>query len=179
MAKIRVGLDIGSKGAYAIFINDQLNSYGRMPYSGDDLDMGKLVEILTNASSDQENNFHFLMEDLHSVFGSSASSNFSFGVNNGLVIGMLQVMGAPWSKIGPKKWQKQIWEGIRPVEVLVKGKTNKDGSPKYKVDTKATSLTAASRLFPKEKFLPTERSKVPDDNIVDAVLIGLYCTRNF
>lgn len=183
--KVRIGIDIGSEGAYAVFINDKLSTYGTIPSTETELDMDGLLSLIWDGVPKQSNEeagestYHVVIEDLHSVFGSSAKSNFAFGVNNGLVIGMLQVSGLPYTKVGPKKWQKELWEGIRPVEMLVKGKTNKDGSQKYKVDTKATSLISARRLFPKETFLATERSYVPHDGIVDAVLIGLYCTRHF
>lgn len=176
MSKIRIGIDIGADGAYAIFKDDQLHSYGKIP-GKDELDMAGLLNLITDFCA--PNSFHVAFEDLHSVFGSSAKSNFQFGVNNGLVIGMLQAIEMPYTKVQAKKWQKEMWEGVRPVEILVKGKTNKDGSPKYKIDTKATSLLAAKRLFPKESFLATERSKVPHNGIIDSVLIGTYCTRHF
>lgn len=176
MDKIRVGIDIGSDGAFAIFQNNVLALMGKIPKISEEQDMSKLSTLLSAFGFDD---MHVVIEDLHSVFGSSASSNFAFGQNNGLIKGMLQTLQIPHTLIGPKKWQKELWQGIRPVEILVKGKTNKDGSPKYKVDTKATSLIAAKRLFPKESFLATERSKVPHDGIVDSVLIAEFCRRNF
>lgn len=180
--KISIGIDIGSDGAYAIFVDNKLQ-YGKIPYVSEEPDMRALFDIIFEAipflNEDEEFNMHAVIEDLHSVYGSSAKSNFEFGKNNGLIIGMLQVAEIPFTKIGPKKWQKEMWQGIRPVEVLVKGKVNKDGSPKKKVDTKATSLIAAKRLFPKETFLATERSKVPHNGIVDAVLIAEFCRRHF
>lgn len=188
MAKIRVGVDVGSEGAIAIFKDDQLIEYAKLPKVADELDMGGMVNILLKHVTESDS-IHVAMEDLASIFGSSANSNFQFGVNNGMVIGALQAVGIPFSKVHSKRWQKAMFEGIRPVEVpsmekKQKGipavqKRNKDGSPKYKVDTKATALIAAKRLFPKETFLPSVRSRVPDNNIVDAVLIGLYCSRNF
>ena len=41
-----------------------------------------------------------------------------------------------------------------------------------KVDTKATSLTAAKRLWPGDGFLASPKSKVAHDGIVDAMLIA-------
>jgi hypothetical protein len=189
MSKIRVGIDIGSDGAIAIFKDDALIEYGKLPLVADELDMKGMVDMILRHIDDATKSVHVLMEDLASIFGTSASSNFQFGFNNGLIVGALQAIEMPFSKIQAKKWQKAMFEGIRPVEVpsmekKQKGipavqKRNKDGSPKYKVDTKATALIAAKRLFPKETFLATQRSKVPHDGIVDSVLIGLYCSRNF
>lgn len=177
--KVRVGIDVGSDGGYAIFVDNRLHSYGKIPSTETELDMSALLQKILDANDSPGDSYHVVIEDLHSVFNSSASSNFTFGVNNGLVIGMLQVSCMPFTKVAPKKWQKELWEGIRPIEIIAKGKFNKDGSQKYKVDTKATSLVAAKRLFPKEKFLATERSKVPHNGIVDAVLLAEYCTRKF
>jgi len=163
--KIRIGIDIGSKGAWSMFVKDELIHYSRIPSNETELDMGALLEEIENTiPRGGDHSIHVAMEDLHSVFGSSAKSNFQFGVNNGLVIGMIQAAGLPYTKVQAKKWQKEIWEGIRPVEILVKGKTNKDGSPKYKTDTKATSLIAAKRLFPNEAFLPNPRIKISYSN---------------
>lgn len=185
--KIAISIDIGSHGAWAAFVNDKL-SYGILPYKSDEPDMRALYDLLLESipeikeynepDLDDELRIHVVFEDLHSVFGSSAKSNFSFGVNNGLVIATIQILEFPYTKIAPKKWQKQMWEGIRPIEIPT-GKKDKNGNPKYKIDTKATSLIAAKRLFPNESFLATERSKVPNNNIVDAILMAEYCRRNF
>jgi len=176
--KISIAIDIGSDGAYCIMHDKFIYKYGKIPYNETEADMKALSDIIVESIEKYEG-LHVVIEDLHSVFGSSAKSNFAFGVNNGLIIGMLQVLELPFTKVIPKRWQKQMWEGIRPIEIPVKGKTNKDGSPKYKVDTKATSLIAAKRLFPKETFLATERSKVPSDGIVDACLMAEFCRRNY
>ena len=57
----------------------------------------------------------------------------------------------------PQTWQKVCWEGV----------------PKQD-NTKATSLLAARRLFPAEKFLATQKSSVPHDGLVDAALLAKY-----
>jgi hypothetical protein len=178
MRKISIGVDIGSNGGYAIIVNGIL-SYGIIPYiSKGELDMSALKEIIHNVYKNSFVDIHVVIEDLHSVFGSSAKSNFAFGINNGLVIGMLQTLELPYIKVAPKTWQKEMWQGIRPIKINT-GKKKKDGTPKYKIDTKATSLIAANRLFPKESFLATERSKKSHDGIVDAVLLAEYCRRKF
>jgi len=185
MTKIRVGIDIGANGAIAIFREGQLVHYSVIPKIADELDMRQMIDQIVAYPLED---IHVLMEDLHSVFGSSASSNFTFGVNNGLIVGALQALQIPYTKVQAKKWQKQMWEGIRPVvnPVMKKQKgqpafheKNKKGEFKYKIDTKATSLVAANRLFPKETFFATERSRTAHDGIVDAVLIGKYCALNF
>lgn len=176
MSKLSIGIDIGASGAVALITPDNLG-YWTIPKVGDQLNMGELSDQIT-AWINKSTEVHCVIEDLHSVFGSSAKSNFAFGVNNGLIIGMLQTLYIPFTKVAPKAWQKQMWQGIRPVEINT-GKKKKDGTPKYKIDTKATSLIAAQRLFPKEKFLASERSKKPHDGIVDSLLLAEFCRRNF
>lgn len=177
--KISIGIDIGSDGAYAIFIDNKLQ-YGKIPNVAKEPDMKQMLDIIFEAIATAEDqvNIHAVIEDLHSVFGSSAKSNFGFGVNNGLVIAMLQISQIAYTKVSPKKWQKVMWEGIRPIEIPT-GKKDKKGNPKYKIDTKATSLIAAKRLFPKETFLASDRSTVPHNGIIDACLLAEFCRRHF
>lgn len=103
-----------------------------------------------------------VIEDLHSIYGASAKSNFQFGVNNGFVIGVLSTLNVDFIKIQPKAWQKEMWKGVTPI-------TNNG-----KVDTKATSLEAARLIYPTEGFLASKRSSKPHDGIVDAVLLAHY-----
>ena len=79
----------------------------------------------------------------------------------------------PYTKVQPKKWQKQAWEGIP----LIK-KPSSTGKTQV-TDTKAMSLIAAKRLFPKEDLRATERSKIPHDGKVDSLLMANHCLRNF
>ena len=65
-----------------------------------------------------------------------------------------------------KTWQGTFWKKPK----MAKGQ---------KFDTKAAALVAAKRLWPDEKFLATERSKVPHDGIVDALLIAEHTRREF
>jgi hypothetical protein len=142
------GIDIGANGGIAVIDNGQL-SYSKL---GEVKDWIKLLK----------NPVKVAIEDLHSIYGSSAKSNFSFGVNNGIVIGALECKGIDYVKVPPKTWQKAIWI---PEDIVKFG---------AKVDTKATSLNAARRLYPNEQFLASSRSSVAHDGIVDAVLLAIY-----
>lgn len=178
MRKLSIGIDIGSDGGIA-FITDDDMGYNKIPKVGNELNIGELSDLITDwLNSKTIVKCVCVIEDLHSVFGSSAKSNFAFGKNNGLIIGMLQTLRIPFIKVSPKAWQKQMWQGIRPVEINT-GKKKKDGTPKYKIDTKKTSLIAAQRLFPKEKFLATNRSSVSHDGIVDSILLAEFGRRNY
>lgn len=184
---ISIGIDIGSKGAICVMEDKKIVKTCAFPQLEGRPDLKKFCDILLEVKQtfgkytigNIGSPIHCAIEDLHSIFGTGAKSNFQFGWINGATEAILTSLNIPYTKVQAKKWQKSLWEGIRPVEVLVKGKKNKDGSPKYKIDTKATSLLAAKRLFPDQTFLATERSKVPHDGIVDAILICEYCRRHF
>jgi len=49
-----------------------------------------------------------LIEDVHSIFGTSAKSNFNFGFNTGLITGVSLATGVSVDKVTPKIWQKQL-----------------------------------------------------------------------
>lgn len=143
-----IGIDIGTNGALAC------------------IDESSLFYMLLKddwISYIRKQKGQVMIEDLHSIYGSSAKSNFQFGINNGIVIGVLTALHIPYNKVQPKAWQKEMWKGVDPII--------KNG----KVDTKATSLEAARLLYPTEPFLATKRSTTPHDGIVDAVLLAHYC----
>lgn len=107
-----------------------------------------------------------LVEDVHAIFGSSAKATFNFGFVVGALEMAFVLSDLPFSKVKPKAWQKEIWEGIRESD-----------------DTKLMSLEAARRLFPGVDFHKVSSKtgkvspKVIDDNFVDALLIAEYCRR--
>jgi hypothetical protein len=102
------------------------------------------------------------LESVHAIFGASAKATFQFGRCLGSLETFLNLLGIPFKPVQPKTWQKVMWEGIRPI---VKG---------GKIDTKATSLSAAIKLFPQHDFRRTVNCKNADDNKVDATLLAYY-----
>lgn len=170
MKEIAIGIDVGKKGAIAFISKDKKEKgYFQIPLiKSKEIDITALSGIFNDLALDYDIGFVGI-EDVHSVFGASAKANFQFGRCLGLLEGMTIAYTMPFSKVKPKDWQKEMWEGV--TKILVSGKK--------KVDTKATSLVAAQRLFPGEKFLATARSSVPHDGIVDALLIAEYCRRKF
>lgn len=151
MSKLVIGIDIGARGGIAVV--------------GDTIDyqlLGTVESWKKFVAKYNKRTALVVFEDLHSIYGASAKSNFQFGVNNGIVIGALEAMGLNYEKVAPKKWQKHIW---MPEDFVKFGD---------KIDTKATSLKAAKRLYPEESFIMSARSSVPHDGIVDAVLLATY-----
>lgn len=125
------------------------------------------------------------VEDVHSIHGSSAASNFSFGGRrrepNALFAMMVEMMERYGShpdvrfmfeEVQPKTWQKEIHTTADRVY-----------SPS-KIDTKGTSIRCALRLFPLVSFIKpwTGKGIKPtkiQDGMCDAILIAEYIRRKF
>lgn len=168
--KIYVGIDPGGKGFITAIINGEYEFY-----SISDLNALAINKVLGTLK--ERGNVVAIMEEVHAIFGSAAKATFSFGEIFGLLKGLLIANNIPYHLIPPKTWQKEIWTNADFVvtykNVVVKGKT----TVRKEINTKATSLKAAIRMFPTIDFRKTERCKFPDDNKVDSLLIAEYGRR--
>jgi len=170
-----IGIDPGKNGGIAIIRNDSIRVFA-MPTDSGELDVQAITKIFLDEKESGEPVCCYL-EDVHSIFGMSAGSNFQFGRVLGIIEGVLGATGIVYAKVTPKVWQKEIWSCVTPIANPT-GKLLKSGLPHVKIDTKGTSLMAAQKLFPDVNLLATTRSKIPHDGIVDALLIAEYCRRN-
>lgn len=145
-------------------------------YSIADNDLHQLAKIIENIRL-SNTNLVCVMEQIHAIFGSSAKATFSFGEIYGQLQGLLIANKIPYVLVQPKTWQKEMWTNsdmvINYKKVNVKGKE----TTRKEVDTKATSINVAKRLFPHIDFRKSERCKNIDDNKVDATLISEYARR--
>lgn len=169
MKEVYVGIDVGSNGGvFAFNDNDEVICKEAMPQlkGGAGVDYKKLYCILKRigTKAGHEAIIKVGIEDVHSLFGMSAKSNFSFGFIKGLKVGMLEALKYDYELVAPKAWQKKVWVDSDIV-------TKSSGKGK---DTKATSLNAATRIFPLVDFTKSDRSKIPHDGIFDAALIAEY-----
>lgn len=174
MSKIRVGIDVGKDGGIAVFVNDKLESLEVTPNIGTQIDLKRIVDILQSNNDGVHSDFHVVVENVHAIGGSAAGATFSFGWSLGILEGILVALSIPYTKVTPKDWQKELWQGINPII-----KTPKGESKRKVVDTKATSLLAAQRLFPSVDFRKSERASKAHDGMVDAILLAEYCRRKF
>jgi hypothetical protein len=172
--KYYIAADPGKKGA--IVVIDQNNNVltAQTPLVGNEIDTYQIAKFISSFEGDK----HAVIEDVHSIFGVGAKANFQFGRALGILEGIICTLGIPYTKVSPKDWQKEMWQGITPIQINT-GKLTKEGNIKFKTDTKSTSLLAVKRLYPEVNLLPTERSKKPSDGIVDALLMCGYCKRKF
>lgn len=169
--KLYIGIDVGAKG----FISMQKDGIWTH-YSIEDNDLYELSEIMLRARMDNDT-IACVIEDVKPIFGSSAKSTFAFGFNKGYLIGLLAANKIPYTLVAPKEWQKCIWTNADMVVshkvVVVKGKEQ----VKKDVNTKQTSINACKRLFPTVDLRKSTRSKKPDDNKVDSMLLSEYGRR--
>lgn len=125
-------------------------------------------------------------EEIHAIFGSSASSTFEFGAADGILEALLRMLAYmsknkfPVYTVQPKMWQAIAWKGIELVKgdpIMDKGtkkqKVTKKGELRFKTDTKATSMEAAHTIFPKVNFVPS-RCRNEHDGLIDAALIAYW-----
>lgn len=166
------GIDVGAKGGIA-FIDDHgtPHLYEAIPMEDGVPDLPALFDLMTVPWANGHTVERIVIEDVHAIFGSSAKSTFNFGLIKGVKLGFLEILRQnymiPYSLVQPKTWQKKVW--------LEEDLVLKEGKKRPTKDTKATSLNAARRLWPYQSFKKSERSKVPHDGIVDAMLMAEYC----
>lgn len=160
-----MGIDPGADGGIAIFTSDGNLTLYSIPKIGKAVDVYTLSRMIRDCKLIDVK--HCVIEDVHSIFGAGAKSNFQFGWIVGILEALLVANDISFTKVAPKAWQKLMHEGVP--KMTKPGKTSSD--------TKAMSLMAAKRLFPNEGFLPTPRSSKPHDGLVDAALMAVYSYR--
>lgn len=170
MSKSHIGIDPGKKGYICINCEGELK-FHPIPQIGKEFDILALATIIGDIS--HLGDVHCVLEDLHAIYGSAAGSTFSFGFGCGLIEGMLVMAGIPYTKIQPKKWQKQMFEGVK-----IQMKPSQTGKTEV-VDTKSMAEIAAKRLFPLVDLRDNPRCKISHDGKVDSLLMCEYSKRNF
>lgn len=174
--KIRCGLDVGKNGSIAIFNGDLLETFP-MPVINKEYDIHAIANIFLKYTS-EEYDIHVVLEDLHAIYGSSAGGTFDFGRGLGIIEGVLAAYSIPYTKVMPKKWQKDAFEGIGEIRKPASAKQAALGRSGG-LDTKAMALLAVKRLYPNQKLTFGERAKKPHDGMIDAILLSRHCKLNF
>lgn len=168
-----VGIDPGNDGAITVNIMDQWRSV-KIPILGNKLDIHALNELFKSLKEEFRGvTIKCAIEDVHAVFGASATSTFNFGFGNGALHMVLVCHGISYTPVQPKTWQKEMWAGVP----LIK-KASSTGKTAVN-NTKAMSEMAAKRLFPTMNFKRTAKCTNNDDGIIDSVLICEYARRKF
>lgn len=176
MSKIYVGIDVGKNGGIAILTSKEVKVLAT-PTTGTtakkEIDKQAIKKLLVDLSK-SDHQVVVVVEDVHSIFGASAGSNFQFGRALGIIEGIVEALELTYYKVSPKTWQAVCFEGVPPMY-----KPGKRAKGKGTLDTKPMALIATQRLYPKIDLRKSDRSTNPHDGIVDALLMAHYCKLKF
>ena len=100
-----------------------------------------------------------MIEDVHSIFGASAKSNFNFGYNTGVVNALAMATGESVDRVQPKKWQKAL--GVKSKGKAIKGEV----------------ASICDRLYPKTSVRGPRGGLL--DGLSDSLLISHYAYLNY
>lgn len=173
MNRSYLGIDPGKHGGLSLITADRKVFAHPIPLIGksgkeeiDERELAKFMQTIYNSYP----NTLVIIEDVHSIFGTSAKSNFNFGYTAGMLKGMAVAIGFAYTMVQPKMWQKEVW--INSDKVY----DTKSTSARLKTDTKSTALKAVNRLYPNIdfNFSKTGRGKKQHDGCVDATLLAHY-----
>ena len=156
--KYYLGVDLGAFGAWALVKNGVIVERCAMPKFGGKFDPSELyAQWFMLGMAD---NIHAVFEKVNAFPGQGVNSMFTFGKFAGMIEGFLIALEIPYTAVPPQTWTKELHKGIEA-----------------KLDAKSKSYMAAARLFPKENWLASDRSKVAHSGIIDAVLLAEYGRR--
>ena len=151
MGRVFGGIDPGKHGGWAVIFENE----GKIEvFPWDDK---KFVQYMQNLPA-SGSSCRFALEKVGAMPKQGLSSTFAFGVEFGMIQGVLQALNIPYQLVPPQTWKKEF------------SLIHQD---------KSKSIETAQRLFPNVNFLPTERSRKPSDGMAEAALIGLYASRHF
>jgi hypothetical protein len=160
-----VGVDPGKDGGICLMDNFEVIELFPIPRIKSNVDYKQLAKDLEFCKEYGAEIFY--IEEVHSLGMSGKKSNFSFGEIFGVKQGMFSMAKYPYDFVQPKEWQGVIWSNIDKVYSNKKKKT---------VDTKATSESAALRLYPEVDFKKSERATKNHDGLIDSALVARYGT---
>lgn len=154
---IYLGIDPGLDGGLAILSDEgQAAVYKTPVIGGKDYDIQGMKDLLGKPPK----NALALIENQISMPGQGLTSTLQTGKGFGIWLGLLAALNVPYQVISARSWQVKLFTGL-----------------KGNLDTKAKSEIIAKRLFPRVDFRKSERSRVANDGLTDAILIAEYGRR--
>lgn len=176
--KMYWGIDPGMKG-FHVFVDEIGQHHESIPIYVDP--KIKNITFMHNTFEDIISKYEqkgykliCILEDIRGYDGTSKKSAESMMHTVGAIEMALIAYGVTHIKVPPKEWQKEMHKGV---PLIKKMSSTKKTQVK---DTKAMSIIAAQRIFPGVSLgrqMKTKLSTVPDDNLVDALLIAEYGRR--
>lgn len=156
---IYAGWDVGSDGAAAFILPD-----GKLRFARVKTDFEWCLTLLRGLPKDSL----IAVEEVHAVYGSSATATFSFGRESGRILGILQALELEFIMVPPQEWQKTVCN--MPERPYNRGKSPSERTKinrEHKKALKIESCRAAHEAFPE---LDTKY-----DGVCDSVNIARYC----
>lgn len=146
---IYIGVDPGSKSGAYAVINDRL--YTVQPW--DDTQFIKDMRLVAGSGDKAV----ALVEKVGAMPKQGVRSTWNFGKNAGYIEGALHALSIPFQLVPPGIWKKEF-------------SLNSD---------KAKSIGVCHRLFPDVILKRTDKSRVDDNNLAEALLMAEYARRKF
>jgi hypothetical protein len=160
MNNVIIGIDNGVSGSLAAISSHSGALIDAIPMpiqkarKGNEIDVVEVERWIKNVSAGFHNVQCAILEEPGGSKSAKAATSMAGSFH--ALRTVLTLAGIRWHRITPQKWQREMMPGCNAG------------------DTKPRALELAKRLWPDETFLATERSKVPNHNIVDAALLAEY-----
>lgn len=160
MSNVIIGIDNGVSGSLAAISSHNGAFIEAIPMpiqkarKGNEIDVIEVERWIKDVSAGFHNVHSAILEEPGGSKSAKAATSMAGSFH--ALRTVLTLGGIRWHRITPQKWQKEMMPGCNAG------------------DTKPRALELAKRLWPEETFLATERSKVPNHNIVDAALLAEY-----
>lgn len=137
-----IGIDPGKDGAVAILDWHDNCEYFRL---GKVQERRAMIALLTKTARSS----FIVMEDVHSVYGAAAKSNFGFGRELGRILGILEALDVePDLYVAPTKWQSLMMNPpLRPLYSIYEKKIAEKIRREHVKRLKAESIRAAKAAF--------------------------------
>lgn len=157
---IYIGIDNGVSGALAAISASHGLIIGKIPMpiskarKGNEIDVRAVHLWITEVTGGNLSNATYIIEEPGGSKSSKAACSMAGSFH--AMRALFDVKFLRWHRITPQEWQKKMLPGCATG------------------DTKPRSLAKARQLWPDETWLATERSKKPNDGMIDAALIAEY-----
>lgn len=151
---IYIGVDPGSRtGAYAA-LDDNGNRW-TVPWDNDSFALS--MRAITTLRDRHGEELMAVVEKVGAMPKQGISSTWVFAENYGYIQGVLHALKIPFQLVPPRVWKKEF----------------------SLTSDKSKSIEVCHRLFPDVSLKRTERSRVDDSNLAEALLMAEYARRKF
>lgn len=151
---IYIGIDPGSRsGAYAA-LNDKGERW-TVPWDNDSFALS--MKAITTLRDRDGEDLMAIVEKVGAMPKQGISSTWVFAENFGYIQGVLHALKIPFQLVPPRVWKKEF----------------------SLTSEKAKSIEVCHRLFPDVSLKRTEKSRIDDSNLAEALLMAEYARRKF